>query len=147
VASPSSWPLRTNHGRRRSRTNSDRSHAASAQDAIGGAVVVVFAVWLDTIKDLIAKHARLLENTVVVDPSNPLEFDENGQMIRTLPDDQSVGSIALAAGIGLIVDAAATNSSATSLVGSIAGGFGFGAAFLGGTRTRREDPAPTPGRR
>jgi hypothetical protein len=29
-------------------------------------------------------------------------------MIRTLPDDRSAGSIALAAGIGLIVDGAAT---------------------------------------
>jgi hypothetical protein len=104
------------------------------QDAIGGADVVVFAVWLVTIKDPIAKHARLLENKVVDDPSNPLGFDENGQMLRTLPDSQSVGSIALTSGIGLIVDAAATNSSATSLVGSIGGGFGFGAAFLGGLR-------------
>jgi ribosomal L31-like protein len=100
------------------------------QDAIGGADLVVFAVRLDTIKDPIAKHARLLENKFVVDPPNPLGFDENGQMIRTLPGERSVGSIALAAGIGLIVDAAATNSSATSLVG----GFGSGAAFLGGLR-------------
>jgi len=46
------------------------ARAASVQDAIAGADVVVFAVWLDTIKELIATHARLLENKVVVDPSN-----------------------------------------------------------------------------
>jgi predicted dinucleotide-binding enzyme len=40
--------------------------------------------------------ARLLENKVVVDPSNPLGFDESGQMIRTLPDGLSAGSVVAA---------------------------------------------------
>jgi MFS family permease len=44
------------------------------------------------------------------------------------------GSIALAAGMVLIVIAAATGSSAGYLAGSILGGAGFGAAFLGGLR-------------
>jgi 8-hydroxy-5-deazaflavin:NADPH oxidoreductase len=70
--------------------------AASVVDAIAGADVVVFAVWLDTIKELIAKDARLLESKVVVDPSNPLGFDESGQMIRTLPEGQSAGSVVAA---------------------------------------------------
>jgi MFS family permease len=46
----------------------------------------------------------------------------------------AAGSIALAAGVVLIVVAAATDSSVTYLVGSILGGAGFGAAFLGGLR-------------
>jgi predicted MFS family arabinose efflux permease len=46
----------------------------------------------------------------------------------------STGSIALAAGMGLIVLAAANDSNAAYLVGSIIGGAGFGAAFLGGLR-------------
>jgi len=70
--------------------------AASVEDAIAGADVVVFAVWLDTIKELIAKDGRLLEDKVVVDPSNPLGFDESGQMIRTLPEGQSSGSVVAA---------------------------------------------------
>jgi 8-hydroxy-5-deazaflavin:NADPH oxidoreductase len=70
--------------------------AASVEDAIADADVVVFAVWLDTIKELIAKDARLLEEKVVVDPSNPLGLDENGQMIRTLPEGQSAGSVVAA---------------------------------------------------
>jgi predicted MFS family arabinose efflux permease len=45
-----------------------------------------------------------------------------------------VGSIALAAGMVLIVFAAARGSSAAYLAGSILGGAGFGAAFLGGLR-------------
>jgi len=46
----------------------------------------------------------------------------------------SLGSVALAAGMVLIVLAAGTDSSAAYLVGSIVGGAGFGAAFLGGLR-------------
>jgi len=46
----------------------------------------------------------------------------------------SAGSIALSMGMILIVAAAATDSSATYLVGSILGGSGFGIAFLGGLR-------------
>jgi MFS family permease len=46
----------------------------------------------------------------------------------------AVGSIALAAGMLLIVFAAARDSSAAYLAGSILAGAGFGAAFLGGLR-------------
>ncbi len=67
--------------------------AASVEVAIAGADAVVFAVWLDTIRELIAKDERLLEGQVVVDPSNPLGFDDRGQMIRTLPEPQSAGSV------------------------------------------------------
>jgi len=72
------------------------AHAASVEDAVTGADVVVFAVWLDTIKELIAKDALLLEDKVVIDPSNPLGFDESGNMIRTLPEGQSAGSVVAA---------------------------------------------------
>ena len=44
----------------------------------------------------------------------------------------SAGSIALAAGMVLIVLAVASDSSATYLIGSILGGADFGIAFLGG---------------
>jgi MFS family permease len=46
----------------------------------------------------------------------------------------SAGSVALAAGMILIVVAAAIDSSAAFLVGSVLGGIGFGIAFLGGLR-------------
>src|SRR5882762_7380547 len=70
------------------------ARAASVAEAIADADAVVFAVWLDTTKELIATYARLLENKVVVDPSNQLGFDESEQMIRTLPEGQSAGSLA-----------------------------------------------------
>jgi predicted dinucleotide-binding enzyme len=72
------------------------ARGASVEQAIADADAVVFAVWLDTIKELIAKDASLLENKVVVDPSNPLGFDESGKMIRTLPEGQSAGSVVAA---------------------------------------------------
>ena len=67
--------------------------AASVEDAIEGADAVVLATWLDQTRELVPPEARLLENKVVVDPSNPIGFDENGQMFRTLPEGQSSGSV------------------------------------------------------
>src|SRR2546429_7136875 len=72
------------------------ARAASVEEAIAEANAVVFAVWLDTIKELIAKDTDLLEGKVVVDPSNPIGVDQNGEMTRTLPDDQSAGSVVAA---------------------------------------------------
>jgi predicted dinucleotide-binding enzyme len=67
--------------------------AASVEDAIAGADVVVLAIWLDQTKELVPAQTRLLEDKVVVDPSNPIGFDESGQMIRTLPEGESSGSV------------------------------------------------------
>jgi predicted dinucleotide-binding enzyme len=69
------------------------ARAGSVEEAIAAADAVVFAVWLDTIKELTAKDADLLEGKVVVDPSNPIGVDENGEVKRTLPEDQSAGSV------------------------------------------------------
>jgi predicted dinucleotide-binding enzyme len=68
--------------------------AASVEKAITEADVVVFAVWFDTLKDLIVQHADLLRGKVVVDPSNPVAQDTNGGLVRTLPDGQSSGFVA-----------------------------------------------------
>jgi predicted dinucleotide-binding enzyme len=67
--------------------------AASVEDAIAGADAVVLATWLAQTEELVPTKNRLLENKVVVDPSNPIGFDENGQMFRTLPKGQSSGSV------------------------------------------------------
>jgi 8-hydroxy-5-deazaflavin:NADPH oxidoreductase len=69
--------------------------AASVEDAIAGADVVVLATWLDQTREFLPAEASLLENKIVVDPSNPIGF-ENGQMIRTLPEGQSSGSVVAA---------------------------------------------------
>src|SRR5438874_11531658 len=74
----------------------EHARAASVEEAIAEADAVVFAVWLDTIKELTAKDADLLEAKVVVDRSSPIGVDGNGEMTRTLPDDQSAGSVVAA---------------------------------------------------
>jgi 8-hydroxy-5-deazaflavin:NADPH oxidoreductase len=66
--------------------------AASVDDAIAGADVVVLATWLDQTREFLPAESRLLEDKIVVDPSNPIGF-ENGQMIRTLPEGVSSGSV------------------------------------------------------
>jgi 8-hydroxy-5-deazaflavin:NADPH oxidoreductase len=66
--------------------------AASVEEAIAGAEVIVLATWLDQTRELLPAETRLLEGKVIVDPSNPIGF-ENGQMIRTLPEAESSGSV------------------------------------------------------
>ncbi|MEU3404957.1 NAD(P)-binding domain-containing protein [Streptomyces sp. NPDC006670] len=73
-----------------------RARAASVEDAITDADTVVFAVWLDAMRELIPQVAPLLEDKVVIDPSNPIAFDEKGQMVRSLPEGESAGSVAAA---------------------------------------------------
>ncbi|MDH6108234.1 putative dinucleotide-binding enzyme [Kitasatospora sp. MAP12-15] len=72
------------------------AHAASVQDAIAEADTIVLAVWLDVMRELIPQVAPLLDGKVVIDPSNPIAFDEKGQIVRSLPDGQSAGSVAAA---------------------------------------------------
>jgi len=69
------------------------ARAASVEDAITGADAVLLALWLDDLREVIPQQARRLDGKVVIDPSNPIAFDASGQMSRTLPDDQSAGSI------------------------------------------------------
>jgi predicted dinucleotide-binding enzyme len=72
------------------------ARAASVEDAISGADTVLLAVWLDTMRELIPAYANLLTGKVVIDPSNPIGFDASGQMMRTLPEGESSGSVVAA---------------------------------------------------
>src|SRR5438105_49405 len=69
------------------------ARAASVRQAIAEADVVVFAVWFDTIKELIAQNADRLEGKVVADPSNPIKPDGQGGFVGTLPAGQSAGAV------------------------------------------------------
>jgi 8-hydroxy-5-deazaflavin:NADPH oxidoreductase len=68
------------------------ARAASVPDAIDAADTVVLAVWLDPLKDVLAEYSQRLDGKVVIDPTNPIGF-ENGQMFRTLPDGQTASSV------------------------------------------------------
>jgi predicted dinucleotide-binding enzyme len=67
--------------------------SASVSQAIADADTVVFAVWLDTLAALVAENAGLLKGKVVVDPTNPIKLDGNGALVRSLPEDQTSGSV------------------------------------------------------
>jgi predicted dinucleotide-binding enzyme len=69
------------------------ARAASVKDAISGADAVVLAVMFGTAQELVSQYAHLLAGKVVIDPTNPIAFDEKGQMTRLLPDGQSAGSV------------------------------------------------------
>jgi len=72
------------------------ARAATVREAVEAADVVVLAVWFDVLKALIADYADVLDGKVVADPSNPIGFAADGAPIRTLPDDQSQGSLVAA---------------------------------------------------
>jgi 8-hydroxy-5-deazaflavin:NADPH oxidoreductase len=74
----------------RQTTRSRLSRPVTVADAI------VFALLLDVMKEVISQQAWLLEGKVVVDPSNPIGFDDSGNPMRTLPKGQSSGSIVAA---------------------------------------------------
>jgi predicted dinucleotide-binding enzyme len=70
--------------------------AATVQEAIEAADVLVFAVWFDALKQLITEYADLLDGKVVADPSNPIGITADGTPFRTLPEGQSQGSLVAA---------------------------------------------------
>jgi 8-hydroxy-5-deazaflavin:NADPH oxidoreductase len=71
----------------------DLASAAPVSEAIEAADVVIFAVWLDVMKNLINQNLPELDGKVVVDTSNPVATDDKGELHRTLPDGVSSGSV------------------------------------------------------
>jgi 8-hydroxy-5-deazaflavin:NADPH oxidoreductase len=67
--------------------------AAAVTEAIERSDAIVFAVWLDAIKELVTAHQGRLGGKVVIDPSNPIGPDGKGGFARTLPAGVSSGSV------------------------------------------------------
>src|SRR5260370_4344896 len=59
--------------------------AVPVRDAISQADTVVFAVWLDALRQLSAQHADVLNRKGVVGPTNSRSFDRNWDFVRQLP--------------------------------------------------------------
>jgi 8-hydroxy-5-deazaflavin:NADPH oxidoreductase len=70
--------------------------AATVQEAIEAADVVVFALWFDALKQVFTEYADRLDGKVVADTSNPLGFTDDGKLFRTLPEGQSQASLVAA---------------------------------------------------
>jgi predicted dinucleotide-binding enzyme len=67
--------------------------ALNNRDAVQRADSVVFALWLDPMREVIDEVADLLPGKVVVDPSNPVSVAADGTLTRTLPEGQSSGEL------------------------------------------------------
>ena len=67
--------------------------AATVATAIFSADVVIFAVAFDLIKEMVVQYSDLLEGKIVIDPSSPVNLDENNELERVLPEGQSAGSV------------------------------------------------------
>jgi predicted dinucleotide-binding enzyme len=58
--------------------------AATLEEALTTADVIVFAVWFDVIKSLFVEHRAALSGKILVDPSNPVAPDGKGGFTKTL---------------------------------------------------------------
>jgi len=70
-----------------------KAREASVAAAIEEADIIIFAVWFDAIKGLLAEYRNKLAGKIVVDPSNPIAPDGSGGFKKIIPQDQSSGKI------------------------------------------------------
>ena len=70
-----------------------KARAASVADAVNEADIIIFAVYFDAIKGLLAEYRNKLVGKIVVDPSNPIGPDASGGFKKIIPQDQSSGQI------------------------------------------------------
>ena len=72
---------------------SGKVRAASVAAAIEEADIIIFAVYFDAIKALVAEHRSKLAGKIIVDPSNAIAPNGSGGFKKTIPEDQSSGYI------------------------------------------------------
>ena len=69
------------------------AEAVSIDEAIDRADVLVFAVWLDPFKQLVAQYGGRLAGKVIVDPTNPFGPDGSGGYSKIIGEQESSGQI------------------------------------------------------
>jgi predicted dinucleotide-binding enzyme len=69
------------------------AEVVSIDEAIERADVLVFAVWLDAFRQLIAQYGEQLAGKVIVDPSNPVGPDGAGGYRKVIGEQESSGQI------------------------------------------------------
>ena len=65
----------------------------SVDEAVDRAGVLVIAVWLDAFKQLIAQYGERLAGKVIVDPTNPVGPDSDGNYRKVIGEQESSGQI------------------------------------------------------
>jgi hypothetical protein len=69
------------------------AEVVSIDEAIARADVLVFAVWLDPFRELIAHYGERLAGKVIVDPTNPVGPDGAGGYRKVIGEQESSGQI------------------------------------------------------
>jgi predicted dinucleotide-binding enzyme len=69
------------------------AEAVSIDEAIDRADVLVFAVWPDAFRELIAQYGPRLAGKVIVDPTNPVGPDGAGGFRKVIGDQESSGQL------------------------------------------------------
>ena len=69
------------------------AEVVSPDEAVERADVLVVAVWLDAFEQLIAQYGDRLAGKVIVDPTNPVGPDADGNYRKIIPEQESSGQI------------------------------------------------------
>jgi 8-hydroxy-5-deazaflavin:NADPH oxidoreductase len=69
------------------------AEAVTIDEAIDRAGVLVIALWLDPFKQLIAQYGGRLAGKVIVDPTNPVGPDSDGNYRKVIGETESSGQI------------------------------------------------------
>ncbi len=69
------------------------AEAVTIDEAVDRADVLVFAVWLDPFKELIAHYGERLADKVIVHPTNPVGPDSDGNYRKVIGEKESSGQI------------------------------------------------------
>jgi 8-hydroxy-5-deazaflavin:NADPH oxidoreductase len=69
------------------------AEVVSVDEAVDRAGVLVVAVWLDAFEQLIAQYGERLAGKVIVDPTNPVGPDSDGNYRKVIPEQESSGQI------------------------------------------------------
>src|SRR5579864_1915773 len=70
-----------------------RAEVVSIDEAVERADVLVIALWLDAFKQVIAQYGQRLADKVIVDPSNPVGPDSDGNYRKVIGEQESSGQI------------------------------------------------------
>ena len=71
----------------------DRAQPMETGAAIQAADIIVFAVWFDTIKELLYRYEANLKGKIIIDPSNPIAPDGKGGFVKKIGEKESAGQI------------------------------------------------------
>jgi len=69
------------------------AEVVSVDEAVERADVLVLAVWLDAFEQLIAQYGEQLAGKVIVDPTNPVGPDADGNYRKVIGEQESSGQI------------------------------------------------------